>query len=167
MCGFYYTMHAFLPGPVHVGQSAGKAAFRSSSPVRLFRHTGQLTGPSTPNPPNPPPPIMGAGGLLTFHGRSRSLPLFPLYRRLAPEPGRSYNCPCRLYQCRRRVLAAQPTQQVLLPEAGCQAARPRGMPASRVRFVLRKKNFTWGQFIGDIPVLKGIPELQQVCPLSY
>jgi len=33
MCGFYCTMHAFLVGPVHVGQSAGRSSGPSSRVV--------------------------------------------------------------------------------------------------------------------------------------
>ncbi|WP_161821294.1 hypothetical protein [Sporotomaculum syntrophicum] len=38
------TVHAWLRGLVHVGQSAGKAALGPNLPVWLCRHTGQLTG---------------------------------------------------------------------------------------------------------------------------
>lgn len=58
----YYTVHAFLPGPVHVGQSAGKPLRGRSFQVRLCRHTGQLTGPFNPQPPKPPAPIHGGQG---------------------------------------------------------------------------------------------------------
>jgi hypothetical protein len=131
MRGFYCTMHARHRGHVHVGQSAGKATLGSVSQV-CFSGTLASSGVlQPPNPPTPRPQSWGPGGFKPSR-RVPSLPLFSLYHRLAPVLGRP----------------AADRQLPLPPGPVARAAQPRGMPVSRVRYALRKKNFILGQAHG-------------------